>query len=156
MDAIAEDDTITAMERQLHAMQSEIASMKAAKHAAKVASRPPPPPPRAPRPPKKPEVRNRNPTSSSNKKRKSSGSSNKRKSGGRRNEWSEDDEEEYEEEEEETVTFEMKRELAVKIVSFEGDDLEKAIDIIRRGRPELLGVSPNFLSLSSCIVLMGV
>lgn len=39
------------------------------------------------------------------------------------------------------VTFEMKRELAVKIVAFEGDALEKAIDIIRNGRPDLLGVS---------------
>ena len=36
------------------------------------------------------------------------------------------------------VTFEMKRELAVKIVSFEGENLERAIDIIRNGRPDLL------------------
>jgi bromodomain-containing factor 1 len=32
----------------------------------------------------------------------------------------------------------MKRELAQKIVSFEGENLERAIDIIRQGRPELL------------------
>ncbi|BGP50382.1 transcription initiation at TATA-containing promoter protein [Rhodotorula kratochvilovae] len=31
--------------------------------------------------------------------------------------------------------FEMKREIAVKIISFEGDELEEAIDIIRRGQP---------------------
>lgn len=41
---------------------------------------------------------------------------------------------------EETVTFEMKRELAVKISAFEGDNLERAIDIIRMGRPDLLSV----------------
>ncbi|GAA6038367.1 hypothetical protein JCM8097_007613 [Rhodosporidiobolus ruineniae] len=40
---------------------------------------------------------------------------------------------------EEYVDFEMKRELAVKIVNFEGEQLEAAIDIIRRGRPDLLG-----------------
>ncbi|GAA5880981.1 hypothetical protein JCM1840_006934 [Sporobolomyces johnsonii] len=40
---------------------------------------------------------------------------------------------------EEFVDFEMKRELAVKIVSFEGEQLEEAINIIRRGRPDLLG-----------------
>lgn len=38
----------------------------------------------------------------------------------------------------EVVTFEMKRELAQKIVSFEGENLERAIDIIRQGRPDLL------------------
>jgi bromodomain-containing factor 1 len=41
---------------------------------------------------------------------------------------------------EECVDFEMKRELAVKIVTFEGPQLEEAINIIRRGRPDLLGV----------------
>lgn len=44
----------------------------------------------------------------------------------------------------ESVTFEMKRELAVKIVSFEGENLERAIDIIRQGRPDLLSVSSIF------------
>lgn len=45
----------------------------------------------------------------------------------------------------ESVTFEMKRELAVKIVSFEGESLERAIDIIRQGRPDLLSVSFSLL-----------
>lgn len=40
---------------------------------------------------------------------------------------------------EEYVDFDMKRELAVKIVAFEGDQLEEAINIIRRSRPDLLG-----------------
>ena len=48
----------------------------------------------------------------------------------------------------ESVTFEMKRELAVKIVSFEGENLERAIDIIRQGRPDLLSVSN---AVSFCI-----
>lgn len=65
----------------------------------------------------------------------------------RRNEWSDEEDEEEVAQESEVVSFDMKRELAVKIVSFEGENLEKAIDIIRRGRPELLGVS-SFLSTS--------
>lgn len=44
-----------------------------------------------------------------------------------------------ESDEDETVTFDMKRELAVRISNFEGDQLERAIDIIRRARPDLLG-----------------
>lgn len=40
---------------------------------------------------------------------------------------------------EEYVDFDMKRELAVKIVAFEGDQLEEAINIIRRNRPDLIG-----------------
>ena len=38
------------------------------------------------------------------------------------------------------VTFDMKRELATKISSFEGQDLAHAIDIIRASDPLLLGV----------------
>lgn len=49
---------------------------------------------------------------------------------------------------EETVTFEMKRELAVKITNFEGDNLERAIDIIRMGRPDLLSVRLYFAAPS--------
>jgi bromodomain-containing factor 1 len=52
---------------------------------------------------------------------------------------------------EEYVDFEMKRELAVKIVTFEGENLEEAINIIRRGRPDLLGVS--FCAPSSLVIL---
>ncbi|GAA6055150.1 hypothetical protein JCM3770_007466 [Rhodotorula araucariae] len=48
---------------------------------------------------------------------------------------------------EEYVDFEMKRELAVKIVSFEGDQLEEAINIIRRGRPDLLGAANQEIEL---------
>lgn len=65
----------------------------------------------------------------------------KKKSAGKKLQHS--DEEEDFEPVEETVTFEMKRDLAVKIVSFEGDNLERAIDIIRTGRPDLLGVSSS-------------
>lgn len=39
------------------------------------------------------------------------------------------------------VSYEMKRDLANGIASFEGDRLERAIDIIRKSRPDLLGVS---------------
>ncbi|GJN92439.1 hypothetical protein Rhopal_005469-T1 [Rhodotorula paludigena] len=48
---------------------------------------------------------------------------------------------------EEFVDFEMKRELAVKIVAFEGDQLEEAINIIRRGRPDLLGAANQEIEL---------
>ncbi|GAA6003921.1 hypothetical protein JCM10207_006468 [Rhodosporidiobolus poonsookiae] len=48
---------------------------------------------------------------------------------------------------EEYVDFEMKRELAVKIVTFDGDQLEEAINIIRRGRPELLGAANQEIEL---------
>ncbi|GAA5922008.1 hypothetical protein JCM3775_003459 [Rhodotorula graminis] len=48
---------------------------------------------------------------------------------------------------EEYVDFEMKRELAVKIVAFEGDQLEEAINIIRRGRPDLLGAANQEIEL---------
>ncbi|BGP42209.1 transcription initiation at TATA-containing promoter protein [Rhodotorula kratochvilovae] len=48
---------------------------------------------------------------------------------------------------EEYVDFEMKRELAIKIVSFEGDQLEEAINIIRRGRPDLLGAANQEIEL---------
>lgn len=48
--------------------------------------------------------------------------------------------------EEEMVTFDMKHELANKIGNFEGDALEKAIDIIRQGRPDLLSVSRGTVS----------
>ncbi|BGP18574.1 hypothetical protein JCM10213_003038 [Rhodosporidiobolus nylandii] len=40
---------------------------------------------------------------------------------------------------EEYVDFDMKRELAVKIVALDNDQLGEAINIIRAGRPELLG-----------------
>ncbi|KAK4057077.1 transcription initiation at TATA-containing promoter protein [Microbotryomycetes sp. JL221] len=43
------------------------------------------------------------------------------------------------EEQRELVTFDMKRELATKIVTFEGENLERAIEIIRQGMPALLG-----------------
>ncbi|BGP26427.1 bromodomain-containing factor 1 [Rhodotorula toruloides] len=48
---------------------------------------------------------------------------------------------------EEYVDFDMKRELAVKIVAFEGDQLEEAINIIRRGRPDLLGAANQEIEL---------
>lgn len=48
---------------------------------------------------------------------------------------------------EEWVDFEMKRELAVKIVTFEGEQLEEAINIIRRGRPDLLGAANQEVEL---------
>ncbi|GAA5897177.1 bromodomain-containing protein [Sporobolomyces salmoneus] len=48
---------------------------------------------------------------------------------------------------EEWVDFEMKRELAVKIVTFEGEQLQEAIDIIRRGRPDLLGAANQEVEL---------
>lgn len=48
---------------------------------------------------------------------------------------------------EEYVDFEMKRELAVKIVAFQDAQLEQAIDIIRRGRPELLGAANEEIEL---------
>ncbi|GAA5938860.1 uncharacterized protein JCM15063_004892 [Sporobolomyces koalae] len=48
---------------------------------------------------------------------------------------------------EEYVDFEMKRELAVKIVTFEGEKLEEAINIIRRGRPDLLGAANQEVEL---------
>jgi bromodomain-containing factor 1 len=48
---------------------------------------------------------------------------------------------------EEFVDFEMKRELAVKIVAFQDDQLQEAINIIRRGRPELLGAADQEIEL---------
>lgn len=123
-------------------------------------------PPRAPKPVKRASTsevsRNKNTMAQIAKGRKGTGggaAAKRRKSAGRRNEWSDDDEDDedvspvphrsqgHRQAQSEVVTFDMKRELAVKIVSFEGESLEKAIDIIRRGRPELLGVS-CFLSLS--------
>lgn len=41
------------------------------------------------------------------------------------------------------VTFEMKRELASKITTCEGPDLEAAIEIIRASAPRLLGEDEN-------------
>ncbi|GAA5859118.1 hypothetical protein JCM8547_004009 [Rhodosporidiobolus lusitaniae] len=48
---------------------------------------------------------------------------------------------------EEYVDFEMKRELAVKIVTFQDEQLQEAINIIRRGRPELLGAADQEVEL---------
>lgn len=153
---VSDDDGISAMEQQLLTMQANLEAMKQSKKAEKerqraaerAAARPP-------KPAKKPSVDGG---------RRASGGgggggamSNKRKPTGpkkkkaKRDDFSSDDDF-YDDgggeyigapvvQEPESVTFEMKRELAVKIVSFEGENLERAIDIIRQGRPDLLSVS---------------
>jgi bromodomain-containing factor 1 len=50
------------------------------------------------------------------------------------------------------VSFEMKRELATKITTFEGIMLEKAIEIIRNSAPDLLGVRGALLMLRDQVV----
>lgn len=132
----SEDDGISEMEKQLRTMQDNLERMKEAKQREKdqqrrqqeqqYVQRPPPPKQQVrqsssydntyqakpPKPAPKPKAP-----------RQSGGGQ-----GGRKQQAAQPTE----------VTFEMKRELAVKIVSFEGADLEKAIDIIRNGRPDLL------------------
>ncbi|KAI5475507.1 hypothetical protein MNV49_001321 [Pseudohyphozyma bogoriensis] len=152
----SDDEQIHAMERQLQALAAQIETMKAKKKADKehraaerAASS------RAPKP-KKMSIDGGLPnpyavaSAPAAAPKKSGGGAKKRQSGGgqakkpkKKKEYEDSDDEEWKEEmevvrEPEEVTFEMKRELAVKIVSFEGDNLEKAIDIIRQGRPDLL------------------
>ncbi|ORY75954.1 hypothetical protein BCR35DRAFT_343168 [Leucosporidium creatinivorum] len=150
-DEFSDDDGISAMEQQLLTLQASIEQMKQQKKAEKeraraaerAAARPP-------KPAKKPSVDGGRRASGGGG---SGGVSNKRKPGGgkkkkaKRDDFSSDDDF-YDDggdyvggpvvQEPESVTFEMKRELAVKIVSFEGENLERAIDIIRQGRPDLL------------------
>lgn len=143
------------MERQLMTLQASIEQMKQQKKAEKeraraaerAAARPP-------KPAKKPAERRQS----------GGGGGNQRKPGGKKKKVKRDDSSDddfYDDggefyapapvvAEPESVTFEMKRELAVKIVSFEGENLERAIDIIRQGRPDLLSVSSDpSLSLST-------
>ncbi|KAK4052387.1 transcription initiation at TATA-containing promoter protein [Microbotryomycetes sp. JL201] len=149
-DEFSDDDGISAMQMQLANLQASIEQMKqnkrlekerqrAAERSAAAYARPPKPPKRpsmdygAPRPP--------------------STSNTKRPKKPKKKRDSSDDEDFYDdagdyygavvppqpEETGELVTFEMKRELATKIVTFEGEALERAIDIIRQGMPALLG-----------------
>ncbi|GAA5916281.1 BET domain-containing protein, partial [Sporobolomyces salmoneus] len=48
---------------------------------------------------------------------------------------------------EERVDFDMKRELAVKLATFEGEQLQEALDIIRRSQPDLLGAPDQGIDL---------
>ncbi|KDE09447.1 hypothetical protein MVLG_00349 [Microbotryum lychnidis-dioicae p1A1 Lamole] len=156
-DEVSEDDGISAMEKQLQMMQANLELMKQQKRAEKEQARMMAAMQemqagfaRAPKPSKKQSTQDRRAsTGAAPKKARSSstggpaaapsaaGASKKKRS-------------KHREEDPgygapspppaqpESVTFEMKRELAVKIVSFEGENLERAIDIIRRGRPDLL------------------
>ncbi|KAM0756206.1 hypothetical protein T439DRAFT_320903 [Meredithblackwellia eburnea MCA 4105] len=155
-DDASDDDGISAMERQLATMQANLEAMKAGKKAAKEEKR------AAER-----ALAQKPPKASTSKKvsgagRERAGSTatapRKRQSGGgaggpgkkgkkARKNRDTSDEEEFDDYLQpaavapvapEEVTFEMKRELAVKIVSFDGEKLEQAIEIIRRGRPDLL------------------
>ncbi|KAM0790690.1 hypothetical protein ACM66B_004548 [Microbotryomycetes sp. NB124-2] len=152
-DGFSDDDGISAMQMQLASLQASIEQMKQNKRAEKERQRAaerhalqqqyqrPPKPPKRPSldygaPPRPPSNPNPKRPKKPKKKRESS------------------DEEDYyddagdyygavvpaqPEETGELVTFEMKRELATKIVTFEGEALERAIDIIRQGMPALLG-----------------
>ncbi|KAL8283730.1 hypothetical protein RQP46_005525 [Phenoliferia psychrophenolica] len=149
----SEDEGITEMERQLQTLQAEIEARKAQKKFAKEQKRAAE---RVPKPPKpstsKPKVasgsgsgefRQRASTSSSahRAKRPSGGNGKKNGKKARKHDSSDEDDEDMMPAHQAPageVSFEMKRELAVKIVSFEGDNLERAIEIIRQGRPDLL------------------
>ncbi|SCV71560.1 BQ2448_3148 [Microbotryum intermedium] len=156
-DEVSEDDGISAMEKQLQMMQANLELMKQQKRAEKEQARMMAAMQemqagftRAPKPSKKQSAQERRPSTGAAPKRarnsstggaaaapSTAGASKKKRS-------------KHREEDPgygapspppaqpESVTFEMKRELAVKIVSFEGENLERAIDIIRRGRPDLL------------------
>ena len=148
------------MERQLQSLQAEIESRKAQKKFAKEQKRAAE---RIPKPPKPStskkvasgsggggsggEFRQRASTSSSAHRKRPSGGNGNKKSGkkARKHDSSDDDDDDDDmmpahQPATGEVSFEMKRELAVKIVSFEGQNLERAIDIIRQGRPDLLSV----------------
>jgi bromodomain-containing factor 1 len=120
-------------EAQREVARQEAAAARAAAAAAAAAARPPP----QPRPvngsssskPAQTKAPRRSSTSNAPKGRKS----------GRQS--SEDEFVAFQE-----VTYKMKQELAEGIGNFEGEQLQKAIDIIRRSRPDLLGVSIRSLS----------
>ncbi|KAK4702687.1 bromodomain-containing factor 1, partial [Phenoliferia sp. Uapishka_3] len=149
----SDDDGITEMERQLERLQADIEARKQAKKLAKEQQRAAE---RAPKPPKPSTskkaastseyARNRataQSSASSHRKRPSGGNGGKKSSKkSRKQDSSDEDDEEMMMHQPSSsggeVSFEMKRELAVKIVSFEGENLERAIDIIRQGRPDLL------------------
>ena len=136
-----DDGGISLLQQQIYSLQNEIQMIRTRKHTErqrKIAAAAPPRPPKPvstapPRERKPSEPRQR----SAPKQKKSGGGG-----GGRKRKQSRNDS--TDEEQEETVSFEMKRELAVKITSFEGDNLERAIDIIRMGRPDLLSVRSSF------------
>lgn len=155
----SDDEQLHDLERQLVALQNTIAQIKATKRTEKEqrkAAERQARPPKAPKAPRQQHTnhsevsRNQNTMNRAASKRGRGsgmgGGAGRKKKSHKKDEWDSGEDEEATAvrsgpSKTQEVTFDMKRELAVKIVSFEGEDLEKAIDIIRRGRPELLGVS---------------
>jgi hypothetical protein len=146
--ATESDEQISMMEKQLEIMRENLVQLKEAKQrrkyekrqqaaqaaraaaqaaqAAVIAARPPPPPkpPRENGSASKPVTKAPRRSSTSNAPRKRSGKQS-----------SDDEFVAFQE-----VTYEMKQALAMGIGNFEGAQLQKAIDIIRKSRPDLLGV----------------
>lgn len=144
--SIVSDDEVGQLERQMQDIQARIDLIKGDRAAAKAAARraslaaKPPKPIAAKKVASSERPKNQQRKKSTNGGGAGGSGSYKKKHKGNR-----DDSEDVEE----TVTFEMKRELAVKITNFEGDKLERAIDIIRMGRPDLLSVSYHIVQVDS-------
>jgi hypothetical protein len=139
------DDEINVLERQIQDLQNRIDYIRADRAAQKAAARKAAALAR-PKPVAAKKVASNGPKSNlpQHRRKSTNGGAGTHK---KKHHKSRDDSEDVEE----TVTFEMKRELAVKITSFEGDNLERAIDIIRMGRPDLLSVRLYFrCSFPSC------
>lgn len=143
---VESDDEIAGLERQMQDLQNRIDQIRADKHAAKLAARKAAQIPRPPKPvqAKKAPGADRPPKATQPRRKSNAGAVNGANGSGSKKHKSQRDSVETEE----IVTFEMKRELAVKITNFEGENLERAIDIIRMGRPDLLSV--RFYSSGPC------